>query len=74
MRAVDRPTLGCCPSAQAPGGFTVAHLPLGGFAVGRVRTGDLYGLVRTVLTGKLSEHIYALDLGPKLPSIFMLQT
>ena len=33
-----------------------------------VRTGDLYGLVRTDLTGKLSKHIYAPDLGPKLPS------
>ena len=27
------------------GGFAVAHRPLGGFAVGRVRTGDLYGLL-----------------------------
>jgi len=36
--------------------------------VGRVRTGDLYGLVGTDLTGKLSEHIYAPDLGPNVPS------
>jgi len=28
----------------------------------------IYGFVRTVLTNKLSEHIYAPDLGPKLPS------
>jgi len=28
----------------------------------------IYGFVRTDLTGKLSEHIYAPDLGPKLPS------
>ena len=28
----------------------------------------IYGFVRTVLTGKLSEHIYAPDLGPKSPS------
>ena len=44
------------------------HRPLGGFAVGRVRTGDLYGLVRTDYTGKQSEHIYAPDQGPKGPS------
>jgi len=28
----------------------------------------IYGFVGTVLTNKLSEHIYAPDLGPKLPS------
>ena len=28
-------------------GFAVAHRPLGGFAMGRVRTGDLYSLVGT---------------------------
>ena len=27
-----------------------------------------YGFVRTDLTGKLSKHIYAPDIGPKLPS------
>jgi len=44
------------------------HRPLWGFVVSRVRTGDLYDLVRTDLTGKLSKHIYSRDLGPKLPS------
>ena len=58
MRAVDRPTVDVAPQ----------HRPLGGFAVVTVRTGDLYGLVRTDLTGKLSKHIYAPELGPKLPS------
>ena len=28
----------------------------------------IYGFVRTDWTGKLSKHIYAPDLGPKLPS------
>jgi len=28
----------------------------------------IYGFVRTDLTGKLSKHVYALDLSPKLPS------
>ena len=44
------------------------HRPLGGFAVVTVRTGDLYGLVRTDLTGNLSKHIHVPDLGLKLPS------
>ena len=28
----------------------------------------IYGFVRMDLTGKLSKHVYAPDLGPKLPS------
>jgi len=28
----------------------------------------IHGFVRTDLTGKLSKHVYAPDLGPKLPS------
>jgi len=28
----------------------------------------IYGFVRTDLTGKLSEHVHAPELGPKLPS------
>ena len=28
----------------------------------------IYGFVRTDFTGKLSKHVYAPDLGPKLPS------
>jgi len=39
-----------------------------GFAVSRIRTGNLYDLVGTNWTGKLSEHIDASDQGPKVPS------
>jgi len=42
--------------------------PCEDLGVGRVRTSGLYVLLGTDLTGKLSEHIYAPDLGLNVPS------